>query len=79
VYRIRISRSFKNLSGADIIIREVGLVARSYWKGCDAINDLLNRRNDVTYMIARDVLPQDYVVPDGGSALVSIVVEVVLG
>ena len=76
VYRIRILRSFKNLSGGSISIAEVGLIARSYWayyyttEGVD---------NDVVYLIARDVLPTTYVVPNGGSATVAIVVEVTLG
>jgi len=68
VYRFRILRTFKNLSGGSINITEVGLVA-------------LNVRETTVnkFMIARDVLPQAYTVPDGGSATVVITIEVVLG
>jgi len=73
VYRCRFLRGFKNLSGGDIVINEVALIARCYWKDYGAV------RNDVTFMIARDVLPSTYTVPAGGSATVAVVVEVVLG
>ena len=73
VYRCRFLRGFKNLSGGDIVINEVALIARCYWKDYGAV------RNDVTFMIARDVLPISYTVPAGGSATVVVVVEVVLG
>jgi len=73
VYRFRFIRTFKNLSGGSININEVGLAARSYWK------DYVYIRQDVKYLIARDVLPATYTVPNGGSATVVVVVEVVLG
>ena len=67
VYRFRIIRTFTNSSGGSITINEVGLVA--YHK-VTAI---------FTFMIARDVLPQPYVIPNGGTCAIAIVVEVVLG
>ena len=73
VYRFRLIRGFKNLSGDSITINEVGLVARNYWKDNGGI------RNDVKYLIARDVLPTSYTIPDGGSATVVVTIEVVLG
>ncbi|MCL7393200.1 MAG: hypothetical protein LZ162_06205 [Thaumarchaeota archaeon] len=73
VYRLRISRGFKNLSGGDVNINEVGLIARNYWKHRDAL------QNDVKFLIARDVLPSTYTVPNGGSAVVAVIVEVVMG
>jgi len=73
VYRLRLIRVFKNLSGGAININEVGLMARSYWKDSGGV------RQDVKYLIARDVLPTTYTVPAGGSATVAITVEVVLG
>jgi len=78
VYRIRLIRGFKNLSGGDVTINEVGLVACNFWEDFDANrNPYINY--DVKFLIARDVLPQSYVVPDGGSATVTITVEVVMG
>ena len=73
VYRYRIVRAFSNLSGAVITIREVGLVARNYWKDLNAV------RSNVKFLIARDVLSTSYNVPNGGSATVAITIEVVLG
>ena len=73
VYRLRVIRAFKNLSGGDVSISEVGLVARAYWKDSGGL------RQDIKYLIARDVLPTSYTVPNGGSATVAVTVEVVLG
>jgi hypothetical protein len=76
VYRYRLVRTFTNLSGAGININEVGIVARSYW--CDSVMPTIVR-NDVKYLIARDVLSTTYTVPNGGSATVAITVEVEVG
>jgi hypothetical protein len=73
VFRFRIVRGFKNVSGGPVSINEVGLLARSLWGYGTTI------LNDVIYLIAKDVLPTTYTVPDGGSATVTITVEVVLG
>jgi hypothetical protein len=73
VYRYRLVRTFTNLSGAGININEVGIVARSYWK------DYGGTACDVKYLIARDVLPSTYTVPNGGTATVAITVEVEVG
>ena len=61
---VEIARSFINRSGSDVVVREVGLVARSYWKGFDAV------RQDVKYLIARDVLPSPITVKPLGSLTV---------
>jgi hypothetical protein len=73
VYRFRFTRTFSNLSGAAININEVCIIARSQWR------DGVGVTNDVKYMIARDVLPSTYTVPNGGSATVAVTVEVVVG
>jgi hypothetical protein len=73
VYRFRVMRTFSNLSGAAININEVCIIARSFWKDYSGV------RNDVKYMIARDVLSTTYTVPNGGSATVTVTVEVVVG
>jgi len=67
---ITISRVFKNLSGGNVTIREVALVARTYWKGGG---------QDLKYLIARDVLPTAYVVPPNASVNVKVTIKVVLG
>jgi hypothetical protein len=72
VYRYRLSRGFKNLSGAALNINEVGIVARNYVYE-DAV------LADVRMLIGRDVLPTTYTVPNGGSATVAITVEVEVG
>jgi hypothetical protein len=69
VYRLRLVRVFKNLSGGVVTINEVGLVARY----------LYNNIYDYRFLIARDVLPTSYPVPAGGSATVAVIVEVELG
>jgi len=73
VYRVRLMRGFKNLTSSSITIAEVGVIARNYWKDGGGV------RNDVTFLIARDVLPTTYTVPAGGSATVAVVIEVAMG
>jgi len=73
VYRFRFIRTLKNLSGGGVTINEVGLIAWNFWRDFNAVNA------DVKFLIARDVLPTTYTVPDGGSATVAVTVEVVLG
>jgi hypothetical protein len=73
VYRFRVMRTFSNLSGAAININEVCIVARNYWKTLGSVV------NDVKFLIARDVLPSTYTVPNGGSATVTVIFEVVVG
>jgi len=70
VYRFRITRSFSNLSGGDININEVGIVAAGF---------NLSLLTTYYFLIARDVLPTTYIVPNGGSATVAITIEVVVG
>jgi hypothetical protein len=61
---IEINRIFLNKSGRDVIVREVGLIARNYWKDVGAV------RNDVKFLIARDVLPLPITVKNLGNLLV---------
>jgi len=61
---VEIARSFVNKSGADVVVREVGLVARNYWKNSVKV------RNDVKFLIARDVLPTPVTVKNLGSLTV---------
>jgi hypothetical protein len=63
---VEISRSFINRSGSDVIVREVGLVARSYWGGSGGTNVA----QDIKYLIARDVLPSPVTVKPLGSLTV---------
>ena len=61
---VEINRVFLNKSGGDVVVREVGLIARNYWKDQAAI------RNDVKFLIARDVLPTPITVKNLGNLLV---------
>jgi hypothetical protein len=61
---VEISRVFVNRSGGDVVVREVGLIARNYFKDDSAV------RNDVKYLIARDVLPSPVRVKNLGSLTV---------
>jgi hypothetical protein len=61
---IEINRVFLNKSGGDIVVREVGLLARNYWKDEKAV------QNDVKFLIARDVLPTPITVKNLGNLLV---------
>jgi hypothetical protein len=74
IYRLRLIRSFTNFSGAAININEVGILARNYW-----YDGTYGVRNDVKYLIARDVLPMTYTVPNGGVATVAVTLEVEVG
>jgi hypothetical protein len=56
-----ISRSFTNVSGAEITVREVGLIAR---------NRFIKPSSDVKFLIARDVLPSPVRVKNLGSLTV---------
>jgi hypothetical protein len=67
VYRFRLVRAFKNLSGSVVTINEVGIAVR------------YRCNNDLRFLVARDVLPSSYNVPAGGSATVAVTVEVELG
>jgi hypothetical protein len=61
---VEISRVFVNRSGGDVVVREVGLIARNYFKDLGAV------RNDVKFLIARDVLPSPVRVKNLGSLTV---------
>jgi len=73
VYRFRITRTFSNLSGAAININEVCVVAVDFWR------DRYSTVSDPKFLIARDVLPSTYTVPNGGTATVVVTFEVVVG
>jgi hypothetical protein len=66
------SRSFINRSGADVIVREIGLAARSYWKDESTV------RNDIKFLMARDVLPTPITVKNLGNLTVRYRVSLVL-
>jgi hypothetical protein len=59
-----IARSFINRSGGDVIVREVGLIARNYWKDVGVVYV------DVKFLIARDVLPNPILIPNLASLTV---------
>jgi hypothetical protein len=61
---LEIARSFVNKSGGDVTVREVGLIARNYWKDAGGV------RNDVKFLVARDVLPTPVTVKPLGSLTV---------
>jgi hypothetical protein len=61
---VEISRIFLNKSGGDVVVREVGLLGRNYWKDTAAV------RNDVKFLIARDVLPTPITVKNLGNLLI---------
>jgi hypothetical protein len=73
VLNIALSRTFTNSSGGSINITEVGIIARTYWKYATA-----SIVQDIKYLIARDLLPTTYTVPNGASANVIITIKVVL-
>jgi hypothetical protein len=54
---VELTRVFTNSSGASIVVREVGLIARNYWKDQSGIYI------DVKFLIARDVLEVPVTVP----------------
>ncbi|RLJ03010.1 MAG: hypothetical protein DRP11_01945 [Candidatus Aenigmatarchaeota archaeon] len=62
--KFSISRSFKNSSGGDVNVNEVGLVIRSLSKAADKVCE------DVKFLIIRDVLDSTVTVPDGGGLTV---------
>jgi len=63
--RIIISRSFVNLSGATITVREIGLMLYNRVRYADTV------RSNVKFLILRDVLPAPDDIPDGYTYSVS--------
>ena len=53
-------------------VREVGLAARSYWKDSGGV------RQDIKYLVARDVLPTPVDVPNLASLVVRYRLSLVL-
>jgi hypothetical protein len=60
---IELARTFVNRSGDNVVVREVGIIARSYWRDTSVVND-------VKYLIARDVLPSPVTVKPLGVLVV---------
>jgi len=60
----RVSRTFTNLSGQSIEVREIGIIAWNYWRDQDGV------RQNVRYLILRDVLDSPVSVPDGATLTV---------
>jgi len=58
---VEISRTFVNVSGSTVTVREMGLVAWNYWKDGIAV------RYNVKFLIARDLLPAPVTVPNFAS------------
>lgn len=69
---VEINRSFTNSSGVTVTVREVGLIARSYWRDSGGV------RQDIKYMVARDVLPVPVDVPNLATLVVRYRVELTL-
>jgi hypothetical protein len=61
---VEISRVFVNRSGGDVVVREVGLMARNYYKSAAGVY------SDVKFLVARDVLPSPVRVKNLGSLTV---------
>jgi hypothetical protein len=62
---IELARTFVNRSSGDVVVREVGIMARSFWKNSGSVIG-----NDVKYLIARDVLPSPVTVKPLGVLVV---------
>jgi hypothetical protein len=61
---IELARTFVNRSSDNVVVREVGIMARNYWKDDRGV------RNDVKFLIARDVLPSPVTVKPLGILVV---------
>jgi len=61
VSKLRISRTFTNLSGASVTVKEIGIIAWNRWQEGGAV------ANNVRFLIVRDVLTSPTTIPDGAS------------
>jgi len=61
VSKFRVSRTFSNLSGASITVKEIGIIAWNYWR------TRYEAFVDVKFLIVRDVLTSPTTIPDGAS------------
>ena len=61
---VEIARSFVNRSGADVMVKEIGLVARTYWKDASGV------AQDIKWLMARDVLTTPILIPNLASLTV---------
>jgi len=70
--RFTISRTFTNLSNSPVSVSEVGIVARSYWRDSSGV------KQDIKYLIVRDVIDPPITVPPNGTLTVVYTFEVSL-
>jgi len=61
VSKFRVSRTFSNVSGASITVKEIGIIAWCYWRDSASVH------KDVKFLIVRDVLATPTTIPDGAS------------
>ncbi|OYT59633.1 MAG: hypothetical protein B6U75_03485 [Desulfurococcales archaeon ex4484_217_1] len=71
--KIEIQRTFRNVSGATITVKEVGLGVRNYCEDGDGV------KKDLKFLIVRDLLDTPRDVLDGGSLTVKITIIVPTG
>ena len=60
----KVSRTFTNLSGQSIEVREIGIIAWNYWRYESSVT------KNVKFLILRDVLDSPVSVPDGATLTV---------
>jgi len=61
VSKFRVSRTFTNISGASVTVKEIGIIAWCYYRNNAAV------KKDVKFLIVRDVLITPTTIPDGAS------------
>jgi len=61
VSKFRISRGFTNLSGANVTVKEIGIVVWNYFRDYGGV------KRNVKVLIVRDVLATPTTIPDGAS------------
>jgi len=67
-----ISRVFTNRSGSPVTVSECGIIARSYWKDSGGV------RQDIKYLIVRDLIEPPITVPPDGTLTIVYTFEVSL-
>jgi len=61
VSKFRVSRTFSNVSGAEITVKEIGIIAWCWWGFNGGV------AKDLKFLIVRDVLTTPTTIPDGAS------------
>jgi len=61
VSKFRVSRTFTNVSGASVTVKEIGIIAWNYFRDRGKVH------NNVKFLIVRDVLTSPTSIPDGAS------------